>query len=62
MDGLVAARDVDHAEAADAERGVPARVEAVLVGPAMNERGGHPADEGLRDGMREARHPRDAAH
>ena len=61
-DRLVAARDVDDAESTGSQDRMRGRKEAVLVGAAVGERGGHAADQSLRDGSVEAGHPRDAAH
>src|SRR5262249_21715205 len=61
-EGLVAARDVDDAQAPGAKRYVGGREEAVLVGTTVSEGRGHAADERLADGTAEARHAGYAAH
>src|SRR5262249_38566665 len=61
-EGLVAARDVDNAQAPGAKRYVGGREEAFLVGTTVSEGRGHAAGERLADGTAEARHAGDAAH
>src|SRR5277367_6017389 len=62
VDGLPAAAEVDDAQAAHAQHGERLGEYAVLIGPAVNHRGHHPAHASFGESLFTADRAADSAH